>query len=1158
MREESTTAFGQHGPARVNRIQGAAASALVRIATVLSLFLVGMSTAGSALAAEVTFSYQGQGQSVFLAGSFNNWNASGQSMTDADGDGVWTATLDLADGVYEYKFVVDGNWITDDKAASFKDDGFGGKNSIVEVKGGSVVGAGQATGSAARTSAGMSDAANPNAAGGATSAANAGGSSGATAGSDGTILFRHRAPGAQNAFVAGSFNNWNASGQAMVDPDGDGTWEARVTLAPGTYEYKFVIDGNWITDETAANFKDDGFGGKNSIIEVAADGSVVGGGSGRADAGGLQTGGFTPGAADAQGSASGGSAEEVTFRYEPVIGGERDIFVAGSFNSWAAEKDRLTDPDGDGVFEATLSLPPGRHTYKFVVQGQWFTDENASEFEDDGFGGRNSVVLVGSAASGGGSGATGSAEGLFEVEFAYTPGSAPQSLFVAGSFNEWNTSATPMTDPDGDGTYKANLVLPGGEYQYKFVADGNWITDESAANFADDGFGGRNSVVRVDDRMGKVEMKVGDGDVYTEGLSHSGALAERNILSDREVAFRARAYKDDIEGVDLFWRPQGSTDWSPLPFEIFSGDVSMDHYEARLRADAPFGPIEYAIVYRDGGSTHWLGPDGFAAGPDPEGFRAFAFDPSTAPRFETPDWVRDGIFYQIFPDRFFNGDRSNDPDFDEWYYKGKTRLPRVGKHNGEYYHLVDDWYDVDGLSESPYRNDGKPDYFSFYGGDIEGVRQKLGYLKDLGITIIYFNPVFQAKSNHKYDAASYEEIDPAFGDFKSFRAFVDEAHALGIRVVLDTVFNHTGSSHWAFKDCVDKGPDSEYWTWFEWKKWPLPTSDPAGWKAEDYYECWWGFGDLPDVNFDLKNTKTIENGVVDIADAEPNQVVVDYLLKSVRSWLTELDVDGFRLDVPNEVPMWFWEIFTAEVRKVKPDAYIVAELWGDASSWVGPGMVDATMNYKFFREPVTKWIAKGNGSAAEFDRELAPGRFVYPPQAQQAMMNLIDSHDTVRFRTQANGNADRLRLAATFQMTYVGAPHVYYGDEIAMEGGADPDCRRPFRWKWMEQPERAKTLAHYKTLTALRNGSEALRRGTFKTLLAKEQIFAYARQAGSETVIVVLNNSSTPVELDVPLEGLGVDNVTFDDALRGGKLKSAGGSLPVQVGPTSGAVYVVE
>ena len=460
------------------------------------------------------------------------------------------------------------------------------------------------------------------------------------------------------------------------------------------------------------------------------------------------------------------------------------------------------------------------------------------------------------------------------------------------------------------------------------------------------------------------------------------------------------------------------------------------------------------------------------------------FDPAKFTPFVTPDWVRNGVIYQIFPDRFRNGNTANDQDFHEWYYEGKHTLPASGMLNldyQEYYHLVKDWDDVGGLTKAPHTPDHR-DWMAFYGGDIAGVSQKLDYLKSLGVTIIYFNPIFEAKSTHKYDAADYGKIDPHFGTNDEFIAFVKEAHASGIRIILDIVYNHCGNSNFAFRDAVEKGDKSPYWSWFEFKKWPLPAGWPnvtQAWKPADYYTCWWGYGDLPDLNFDLSRDDKAEIPIRDVKHAQPNVSLVKYLLDTTTCWLKDAGVDGVRLDVPNEVPYWFWTVFNQRVKSVKPDAYIVGELWGNASDYVKPGLYDAVMNYAFFRDPVLKFIGSAQGTAAEFDASLATGRLTYPSQAVEVQMNLIDSHDTVRFLTTAGGDVNRLMLAALFQMTYVGAPTIYYGDEVALEGARDPDCRRPFPWNWEQDAKRNAMHEWYTKLANLRLAHAALRTGTF-------------------------------------------------------------------------------
>ncbi|MDP6528586.1 MAG: alpha-amylase family glycosyl hydrolase [Gemmatimonadota bacterium] len=912
----------------------------------------------------------------------------------------------------------------------------------------------------------------------------------------------------QSMFVAGDFNHWNPSGLPMADEDGDGQWEATADLPPGRYEYLFVVDGEWLEDSDAAESVRNAFGGRSSVVVV-----------GESDAQGA----FVN--ATSAGSAPDGDAINTSFRYQPLISGVEHVMLAGSFNDWNASATEMADDDGDGVYTATLPLPPGEHRYKFVVDGNWITDTAAESFTDDGLGGTNSVVHVGEAA------ARPAGMGPRRVLFSCEPPSAPGEMYLAGTFNDWAVGKTPMSDDDGDGLWTTTLLLPPGRHQYKFVVDGNWITDESADAFSDDGFGGQNSIIEVDARHEEVTLRRGDGLILTEGIVHRQTLREVNRASEETAVITARAFAGDVEGIDLVAFPAGVETRTPMAnagrdatHEFFRGDLVIPE-----GADA----FEYHFVYRDGDAHVALTPGGFA--PEAERGPGFTFSADTITLFDTPDWIRDGVIYQIFPERFANGDPSNDPDFQEPWYDGKTTLPRSGSTNEVYYHATEDWYDTAGLAKSPYRTDGRPDYFSFYGGDIEGVRQNLDYLEDLGISVIYFNPLFPAESNHKYDACDYRGVDPHFGDEATFRAFVDEAHARGIRIVADWVINHTGDCHYAFRDTMEKGPESAYWDWYEWKRWPLPDRIPEGERMDAYYACWWGFGSLPELNFDLSRPNAAENNIGDIADAEVNQPVIDNVLESARYWLTDLDVDGFRLDVPNEVPFWIWKLFRAEVKRIKPDAYLVGEIWGDAGDWVSPECFDATMNYRYFKDPAVGFLGKGEIDAKRFDADLASGRMAYPEQAVRVMMNLVDSHDTPRHLTAIGGDIRRLLLTALFQMTYVGSPHIYYGDEIAMTGGADPDCRRPFRWTWRDEPERVAVHDRYRELIRLRRTHAAFTSGEYKTLFAEGGVHAFARFDESELFIIAMNASDRAASASVPLHGLPCEpDAAFRSALEGG------------------------
>jgi glycosidase len=752
---------------------------------------------------------------------------------------------------------------------------------------------------------------------------------------------------------------------------------------------------------------------------------------------------------------------------------------------------------------------------------------------------------------------------LKKVAFTFRPETPRERVFLAGEFNGWRTDATPMRRAGDD--FVVLVPLAPGSYQYKFVADGEWITDERAAAFRPDGFGGRNSVVVVDETFEDLVLEPDDGSILAEGLEHSQLAWELSLSASGAATVRTRAWAGDVAAVSLVVL-RGSEE-TVVRMRRYGGDGVFDYFTADV--DATAGPASYRLVFQDGASSLCLGPNGVA--PVAQAAGVFRLDAAAVPVFETPEWVRDGVLYQIFPERFANGDTSNDPDFAEWYYDGARDLPPSGKTDGEYFHLVSDWYDVTGLSRSPFRTDGKPDWNSFYGGDIEGVRGNLDYLEDLGATVLYFNPLFEAKSNHKYDAATFTRIDPHFATNDEFARFVRECHERGIRVVVDLALNHTGHTFWAFTDSRERGEASPTWDWYEWSSWPVPgdlqtTPSPAS----DHYDCWWGFGQMPNLNFDLSRRAGEEQGVRRIEGATPNWPVVEHLLASAVYWLTEADVDGFRLDVAGEVPQWFWRLFRERVRRAKPDAYIVGELWGASPEWVNGHGFDAVMNYKFFRDPVLDFIAREATDAAGFDRALAPGRFVYPEDGARAMMNLIDSHDTERFLTTVGGDIAKLKLAFLFGMTYVGAPTIYYGDEIAMTGGGDPDCRRPFLWNWREDSGRVEVHDFVRRLAALRRERPCLTEGSFETLLADGRVYAFRRELGEDAAVVVMNAGRGEVSVSVPLRSADAASVPADgrqppragrfrDALGGERLETGvDGSLSLTLPPMSGRVFLVE
>ncbi|HUV37675.1 MAG TPA: alpha amylase N-terminal ig-like domain-containing protein, partial [Patescibacteria group bacterium] len=544
------------------------------------------------------------------------------------------------------------------------------------------------------------------------------------------VTFTYRPEGrAGEVYLTGSFNNWDPGADRMSDDDGDGVYELALLLAAGNYQYKFVVDGTWKEDPYAASYADDSYGGKNSVLDVPDGVTAMTVGTGKETE-----------KTAAKKAAPAGLAK-VTFLFE--AGGPATVYLAGSFNNWDQTKDLMTDDDGDGIYTITMELAPGRYEYKFVRDGQWLTDESAAEFSDDGFGGKNSVLDVPA-----GAGTEGLIIGMVEkmpediavegtrvgsdpggekllkqVTFRFQPViSGVQNVFLAGTFNDWNDSKTRMTDDDGDGVYEAMLLLPTGRYQYKFVADGSWITDESAPEFADDGFGGKNSVLIVDDSYDNVQIELGDGIMMHRDIPLVLDYSMVNPLGRERIAFTSRAHRNDVERVDLLYTVVGGTEQS-MQMKPTEQDAVFQYYAAVLETPSTEA-IRFTFRYTDGGAAFYAMPGGIGT-EEPAPDDMFEYSIEVIRPFFTPDWAKGGVFYQIFPERFRNGDTSNDPDFSEPYYEGATELPSSGKTNGEYFHLVGQWENIGGLTRSPYRPDGKPDYYSFYGGDIAGVMEEL-------------------------------------------------------------------------------------------------------------------------------------------------------------------------------------------------------------------------------------------------------------------------------------------------------------------------------------------------------------------------------------------------------------------------------------------------
>ena len=476
----------------------------------------------------------------------------------------------------------------------------------------------------------------------------------------------------------------------------------------------------------------------------------------------------------------------------------------------------------------------------------------------------------------------------------------------------------------------------------------------------------------------------------------------------------------------------------------------------------------------------------------------------------TPDWVRDAVFYQIFPDRFARSLAVPKPShLDEW---GAT-----------------------------------PTFHGYQGGDLVGVAEKLDYLADLGVTAIYFTPVFQSASNHRYHTHDYEKVDPMLGGNPALRRLLGEAHDRGMKVVLDGVFNHASRGFFQFHDILENGQDSAYLDWFHVNSFPLNAYDPDKGIG---YGAWWGLPALPKFNVRTPAAR-------------------EFLLGIGRRWIDE-GIDGWRLDVANEIDDDdFWREFRQRVRAGNPEAYIVGEVWADSRRWLQGDMWDAVMNYLFTRACIAFFIGEGTDrdelartclhpagppGAGAFRDAIESVLGLYHRNVNEVQLNLLDSHDMARFVSLARGDQSAFRLATLFQMTYVGAPSIYYGDEIGLAGGHDPFNRAAFPWD--ESAWDHALLHDLQRWIAFRKARPALRRGSYRTLFAEGDVHAHLRQLGDESIVVALNASRGTRRIDLPLGGAIADGSILEEAWTREAAKSEAGMLrDLELAPRSGRVF---
>lgn len=560
--------------------------------------------------------------------------------------------------------------------------------------------------------------------------------------------------------------------------------------------------------------------------------------------------------------------------------------------------------------------------------------------------------------------------------------------------------------------------------------------------------------------------------------------SSRNTLELQLITARG-----DADEAELWYWMRYETDPAKIRrqrLHVSLQDALHDYYRTTVCTGQIAAYTRYCFHLRAGTDELWLGANGLQETEPAMNGNFFEFLwPNPTDGFSAPGWRGRQVYYQIFPERFKNGDPSRTPA------------------------------DADAWGAPPTRE-------NFMGGDLAGITEGLDYIQSLGVTCLYLTPIFRSPSNHKYDTADYFEIDPAFGTKDDLRRLVDGVHARGMRIILDGVFNHCGYWWDKFQDVVRNGEASPYRSWFFIHSYPVDAE-------RQNYDCVGHYKWMPKLN---------------LADPDAR----DYFLSVGRYWLQEFHIDGWRLDVADEAPTQFWEHFSDAIKKENPEALLLGETWADAHRLLAPDRLDSAMNY-LFRDAAADWLAKDRISPAELDHRLNRMLSLYPWETALRLYNPLDSHDTERFRWLCRDKR-RHALAAALQMTFPGCPAVFYGDEIGLSGGNDPDCRLAMEWD--EEKQDKELLALYRKLIGIRRESPSLLRGDFRTCLCDDasNVYAFRRTCGEDESLVVLNAGSEPVKTKIAAEG------TWTPRISGRKpVSSESGGITVDLAPCSAEIY---
>jgi alpha-glucosidase len=609
----------------------------------------------------------------------------------------------------------------------------------------------------------------------------------------------------------------------------------------------------------------------------------------------------------------------------------------------------------------------------------------------------------------------------------------------------------------------------------------------------------------------------------------------------QSVTVTLRTKHGNASAVNIKYYDSADRSFHYLSMRVTGTDSTgtFDDWQGTIPAGASEKYYRFQII--NGSETVWYNAQGVSLSEPSSG------DFFVIPGFKTPDWMKNGVLYQIFVDRFYDGDPANDVTSGQYEYAGCATEQHA-------------W----GTSVYPSASGCGGEVF--FGGDLAGIDQKLSYIKGtLGADILYLTPIFYSPSNHKYDTADYYAVDPAFGTASDLQKLIQDVHGSSNGpagyIILDGVFNHTGDTNCWFGrytygtfTCSVTGAyqsqSSPYYDWYTFQAWP------------NAYSSFFGYSGMPKLDYGASGSQVRQE-----IYGSPASVVQTYLKPPY-------GIDGWRLDSAQLLDAGgnggsdssnhqiMQELRTA-VKSVSPDAEILGEYWEDPSSWLDDGTQwDSAMNYNGFTKPLSEWLCgydqSGNSASldeTQLDTWLHGTRADLPVNVQEVMTNELGTHDTVRFATRCGGDLARTEIALIFQFTYVGTPGIYYGDEYGMQGGSDPDDRRTFDWSQASTANTAVALT--RKLVSIRDQYTALRTGSFITLIADDanRIYVFGRFDASHRLAVVLNNDNAAHTVTVPVWQLSVPNgTTMSDLLTAKGYAVDGGNVVVNVAGESGAI----